>query len=402
MLRSDSRAYRWPAALLLLLAVGVLAAGCGSSDSSSSSSAAEAGTTAETGETDTAAETEGGEAGGAASGGLAEAEELAAKYEAQPKSIGITEPVGKPIPEGKEIMFMMCGIPSCQAFVEPVEKAASVLGWKVNVVVAGPTPDKTTQAWNLAVRDKPDAVVSTGFPETMWSKQLAELKSAGVPVVECCTTDSPGNGVVFVDTNKDAGKLGGEYQAYWTVADSEGQANALYINIPAYPVLTAELEGFTEQFERLCPECTMETYDQNVADVGTPSGVEKIVGYLRSHPDINYLVAGADDSYVGLPAAIRAAGLSSGLKAIGLAPTTVNLNYIANEEVQAASISFPTAEIGWKMFDILARYFTKSSLKPDEQILPRRILTKEAIKDPDVIEPTTPTFEAEFEELWGK
>jgi ribose transport system substrate-binding protein len=388
MRRSNSQPRRLVVLLLALAALGALVAGCGSSEGSSSSSGGSTGSS-------------GGSGSGSDSAGVAEAKKLTAKYEEVPKSIGITEPVENPIPSGKTIMFMKCGNPSCDAFAEPLEEAAKLLGWNLKTAVAGPTPDKTTEAWNLAVREKPDAVISSGFPRTMWSKQLGELNALGIPVVDCCTTDKPGGGVIFVETSVEAGELGGAQQADWTVAESNGEANALYINIPAFPILTSELEGFEAEFKKLCPECGLETYEQNVADLGQQTGVEKIVGYLRSHPDINYVVAGADDSLVGLPAALAAAGLNGKITAIGLSPSTVNLNYIVNEETEKATISFPTHEIGFKMMDILARYFSKSSLKPDEQNLPRRILTKEGIKNPNVLEPTTPTYEDEFKKLWN-
>lgn len=338
----------------------------------------------------------------AAAGGVATAKALVAKYSAVPKTIGIKTPVPGEIPTGKKIDFMMCGVPSCQAFIAPLKAAAKVLGWSVNVIVAGPTPDKTTAAWNLAVRNRPDAVVSSGFPSVMWAAQLKQLAKMKIPVVECCTTDKPGNGIIFVDTSNSAGVLGGKMQADWVVADSNGRANAVYINIPAYPILASELAGFTAEYKKLCPSCRLAKYDQNVADVGTPAGTAKIVGYLQANPDVNYVVAGADDSLVGLPAALRAAGLGDKIKAIGLAPSTVNLNYIKNDQIEKATISFPNAEIAWKLMDVLARHFVGASLAPATSILPRRILTKDGIVDPNTLGPTTPTYAEEFKALWNK
>lgn len=331
-----------------------------------------------------------------------EAADLVKQYSAAPTSVGVTEPVPGEIPAGKKVTFMMCGAPSCQSFVEPFKKAAAALGWTADVITAGPTPDKVTEGWNLVVQNKPDAVISTGYPKAAWSSQLAKLKAAGIPVVECCTTDTAEDGVIFVDTGAAAGAAGGKMQAAWVVAKSKGTPNAVYLNVPAYPIVKAELQGFTEEFKRLAPEGKMDTLDLNVGDFGTPAMTAAIVGYLQSHPDVTYIAAGSDDAYVGLPSALNAAGLGSRVKAVGLSPSTVNLNYIDTGQLETATVSFPHSEIVWKLMDVLARHFNNASLAPDEPMVPRRLLTKETIEDPNTLSPTVADYEDEFNKLWGK
>lgn len=368
-----------------LLCAALLAACGSSSDDSSGDSGADTGSS--------------GSSGGD-SALVQEAKDLVAGYTAEPTDLGVTEPIKGDIPSDFTIDYMDCGAPAC-SFADPVSAAADVLGWKVERIIAGPTPDKITEGWDLAVRNKPDAVFVTGFPKSTWAPQLKQLEDLGIPVVVCCTTDEPGEGVIFVENGTDAAKVAGKMQADWVVADTDGDANALYLNVPAYPILGAQVDGFTEEYKRLCPDCTMDTLDLNVADLGTPDLSASITGYLQSHPDVNYLVAGTDDALVGLPAALGAANIT-GLKAVGTAPSTVNLNLIANDQLEVATVSFPTAEIGWKAMDVIARNAAGDSLDADTPPVPRRILTKDNIDDPDTLSPTISNYQDLFKELWGK
>lgn len=384
-----SRAKKWSVLLAMgLFVMACIVAGCGSSSSGSGNTAGSS-NTAKSG------------ASGASDQLVSVAKQATAQYEQVPQSIGITARVPKAIPSGKTIDFQMCGAPACQAFETPLEQAAAALGWKVKVNVAGPSPQLTASAWNTAVADHPSAVISSGFPSAMWSKQLSELKGEGVPVVECCTLDQPGNGILAVVHSFSAGSLGGKMMADWTIANSDGRANTLFINLPAYPIVGAERAGFMKEIGK-CTGCHVTTYDENVNDLGQPSGASKIVSTLQSHPDIKYLVAGDDDSYIGLPAALSSAGLSNKVQAIGLDPNTPTQNYIKNGQVVKASVSFPTDEIAWQWLDVLSRHFVGASTAPDSVNMPLRILTAGAIANPNVLAPTTPSYKSDYLNLWGK
>ena len=53
-----------------------------------------------------------------------------------------------------------------------------------------------------------------------------------------------------------------------------------------------------------------------------------IVSYLRAHPEVNYVALSYDGVGVGLPAALKAAGLADKVKIIGEAPTATNVSYV--------------------------------------------------------------------------
>ncbi|CAM5711151.1 hypothetical protein SALBM311S_03068 [Streptomyces alboniger] len=60
--------------------------------------------------------------------GVKAAEAVLAQYSKRPTSIGITQPVGKPVPSGKKIDFILCGVQSCQDLANYFTEAAKVLG----------------------------------------------------------------------------------------------------------------------------------------------------------------------------------------------------------------------------------------------------------------------------------
>ncbi len=75
-------------------AVVLLGAGCGSSSSSTSSIAL-------------------ARAAGATSANVSEAEAMVTDASQRPSSISVTQPIGKPIPSGKKLAFISCGVAQC-------------------------------------------------------------------------------------------------------------------------------------------------------------------------------------------------------------------------------------------------------------------------------------------------
>jgi ABC-type sugar transport system substrate-binding protein len=377
---------------VLAIAISVITvAACSSSGGSSSSSSSSSGSASPTGSASLSVST-----------GVQQAISLTKTLEQPFTSVGITTPVKGAIPTGKNIAIMVCGQPSCDVNYAYMSAAAKALGWTTTEYVAGPTPDKNSAAWNLVVQKAPSAVISIGFPMALWATQSKELAAKGIPVVECCTADSPGsNGVIAVINGTAAGMQGGKEQADWVVADSMGKADAVYLNISAYPILGEQALGFKDEMAKLCTTCTYNELDLNVAEVGTPAQTQAIVAYLQSHSKVKYIAAGDDDSLDGLPGALTAAGIT-GVKAIGLAPSSINLNYIKQGQVEVATIGFPNPELSWATIDVLARYFTHNSLAPDNTVLPRMILTTANFSNPNVIPVSTPSYQQNFLTLWGK
>jgi ribose transport system substrate-binding protein len=126
------------------------------------------------------------------------------------------------------------------------------------------------------------------------------------------------------------------------------------------------------------------------------------VSYLRSHPQVNYVVLSVSNALgAGLPAALRAAGLADKVKIVGQSADTQTF-----QDVQAKNIDSVTAydyyTIDYLMLDALARHFAGVPQQPST--LPLWIVTAdnmpaEATKG---LFPVVQSYEDEFKKLWGK
>jgi hypothetical protein len=52
-----------------------------------------------------------------------------AALQKRPTKITITKPIKGPIPRGKTIVWLSCGVPSCDQKFTPLKQAAATVGW---------------------------------------------------------------------------------------------------------------------------------------------------------------------------------------------------------------------------------------------------------------------------------
>jgi ribose transport system substrate-binding protein len=386
-LQSSKRAQR-PVRLVLLTAcvlAALLISACGGSTSNGSSSATAGATAA------------------ANQAGVAEAQAFVTKYSARPTQIPVTQPVGKPIPTGKKIDFILCGVSSCQDLANAFTAGANALGWTVKQINTKGTPQTVQAAWQQAVRDKPDAVAASGFPRAIFSSQLAQLKAAGIPVVESATDDIPGNGIlVIVDAPGDLAPEG-EIMASWVTTDSAGKANTVYLDLPTYTILEPVRTYFTADYAKWCAGCKLDVLDIPITAIGV-NVPTLVVSYLRAHPDVNHIAMSLGLLNDGLPAALRQAGLSGKVHTIVNVGDAVNYQYIASGQSQAA-VAYNTFENAWTQVDTLARYFTGQSIQPDiaaKSRLPFMLITKNNLISTSSDFPLVADYQSQFKKLWGK
>ena len=68
---------------------------------------------------------------------VAAAQTLAEQATTRPTSIGLTKPIGKPVPTGKKIVYISCGVEACEIQGDIIKQGAADLGW--TAVRSGPT-----------------------------------------------------------------------------------------------------------------------------------------------------------------------------------------------------------------------------------------------------------------------
>jgi len=239
--RRDPRRHRQVAGAVLTAVLGLVIAAC----SSTSSGTSTAGTST--------AGSSAGVTGGSTSAGVQAAEAELKVAEARPASINLP-PVTASIPSGKTVSFVHCGVAVCDTIAAAIKNAAAVLGWKVDVIPTNGTPASVKAAWDTVVRLHPAVAFGSGFNRALFASEASQLASMKVPVMDWSTLDSPGQGITFVKGGPSEVPLVGEQMAAWVVANTQGKADTLYVNLPTFVILQPVMTGFEAYYKvASCP-----------------------------------------------------------------------------------------------------------------------------------------------------
>ena len=341
-------------------------------------------------------------AGTSAEGAIPEAQQLLDALLVRPTQLQTTTPVGTPVPTGKTIDWIVCGVPECTALTKPLTEAAAALGWTVNPIDGGLTPETVLAAWQLAAQNKPDAVIATGFPSVMFADPLAQLKADGIPVVLGYVTEDadPDTGIIAViagggGTFQDQGK----YEADFVLGRAGENANTLFLGGSTFPGIDAVIEGYQAEYSRLCADCAFDSLDIAADTIGTTLPTN-VVAYLTSHPDVNHIVLGIGSMVLGLPDALKTAGLDD-VKIIGTAPSATTAQMVADGDIEGL-IMLQQGDSMWQMIDALARHFAGVDVAPSMLPSPAWAVTQDNVDqltgDPYVL---IEDYQAQYKALWG-
>ena len=230
---------------------------------------------------------------------------LAQKATARPTSIGLTTPIGKPVPTGKKVAFISCGVEACEIQGDIIKQGAADLGWTATTIGTDGSPEQLQNAFQTALRQGADAVILNAVNRAAVAKQIEKAEQQGVAFVTCCSVEETGDGILTNVAGKQNSARIGENLAAKIVADSEGKANTLYVNISAFQILQSLAGQFESSYKKFCPDCEYASLDIPVTSLGKDAP-DRIVSYLRSHPEVNYVVLSVSNALgAGLPAALQ-------------------------------------------------------------------------------------------------
>lgn len=359
---------------IVLAAVLVTASACGSSDSSGSSSKVD-------------------------SAGLKAAEATVAKASERPTTIPVTDPVGKPIPKGKKLTFVSCGVEACALQGPILAAGAKSLGWTVDQVATDGSAEKVQGAIDAAIRNGADAVILNAADRDAYSKQIADAKKAGVQFVTCCSLATAGDGLLYnTATDKQNGPIG-DYLAAQVVTDSKGKANALYVNISAFQILKQVGDTFDAGMKKYCSSCSVDNLDIPLTSLGKDAP-DRIISYLRSHPKVNYIALSVADALgTGLPAALKAAGLGDKVKIVGQGGGTQNFTDMKAGSIDAL-VPADLFSYDYLMLDALARHW--AGVPVNDAGPPYWLITKSTVpSDTSKPFPVVEDYQAQWDKVWG-
>jgi ABC-type sugar transport system substrate-binding protein len=336
---------------------------------------------------------------GAGTAGVAEAQALVSKGSARPTSVGLTKPVGKAIPKGKKVVFISCGAQACEIQGQIVKQGAADLGWTATTIGTDGSPEQLQNAFKTAMRQGANAIILNAVDRATLSKQIAEAKQKGVAFVTSSSVDPVGDGILYNTSTSEQNARIGEYMAAQVVAESKGKADTLYVNISAFQILKTLGTSYQASLKKFCPDCGYASIDIPLASLGKDAP-DRIVSYLRSHPQVNYVVLSVSNALgAGLPAALRAAGLGDKVKIIGQGADTQTFQDISSGQIKAV-VPFDYYAVDYLMLDALARHFAGVPVQataPPLWIMSQKNLPATT----DKIFPIVESYRDQFKKLWG-
>jgi ribose transport system substrate-binding protein len=389
--------YRWLFVALTALILAVALAACGGGSSSSSSS--ESSTSSEEAEAPASEES--------ASGGdaeiKAEAAALTAKAETPPAKVPEAElPLkNQNIPTGKSVAFLGCGAEQCEEYFGPIQEGAEALGWTAKLYQGSVEPNKTVKFFEEIVASKPDVFIACCVAPSIAGKYLKELKEEGTISVMCCTQEEGTESLTKLLSLPSDKLIAGENAANFMLAEKGEELNVLYVNSEDFEVSKQYAEGLDNQVAKLCSSCEVNEIQAAVEDIGKPAIATTVVSYLRSHPEVNYISTLFSPLLIGVPAAIKAAGLEVPL-------TSTASGAIALEDVKTGKEGWKAVQnfgIAWGLqgLNIAVRTMQHEPLG-EETLTPEVLVTeKNAAKvSPGTgNQPVIPDAVQQYEEIWG-
>jgi ABC-type sugar transport system substrate-binding protein len=287
---------------------GLALVGCGSSSSSSSSSSG--------GSSSTQAST----SQAASSPDVKQAQAVVKGLMAPPKPPTV-EPLSKRPPQGKTVALIDCPVPGCKLLYKAAVPAASLLGWKVHEIDGGSTPQTYVAAMQAALQSHPDYIMLTALqPNSTIAPELAEAKTMHIPIWEVSASSNPTGAIVSSFFGPGTYKLLGQHLADWITAESNGHANAVFFtDHSATSYLTGD-NAFKAEISKICSGCQVDYQQYSQLNIGQ-SFPSQVVSYVQAHPDVQYLVCTTSGAWLGVPQALKAAGLANKVKLVAALST---------------------------------------------------------------------------------
>lgn len=324
-----------------------------------------------------------------------------AQYLLPPENFPLTEPLKKSA-AGKKVAYLDCGTPICAQGWPQSQEAAAALGIEIERIDASMQADVVAAAFDTVIARGFDGVINKALPNALAESGMKQLKERGIPVV--------GAGVVNGDPNLLSAELMGnahfermgEILGAYVVSEFGGAADVVVYVIPELELTQIIYQGFEKTFRQFCPGCNLRTSDISVTTIGSTAPAT-VTDDLQAHPNTNVAVFTTAEAAIGLPVALKTAGLND-VAVVGGAPTGEALRQIQDGDMKGG-LAWDFVYHSWSTLDALARLMTKQQLDPGEvsDDIPAQILTKSDVTPEMVKEGSWAAFPtSKFKALWDK
>jgi ABC-type sugar transport system substrate-binding protein len=324
----------------------------------------------------------------------------------QPDKINVTTPLEAPPAPGKTFFWLQCELPICEKIGGGVEAAVQAAGWNLETLVfKASDPGSGVES---AVQQKPDAIGITGIPSAAIKAQLKAAADAGIPVVTCSPGPEEPSAETYAAICSQTTGPDGENLAKWAIKDSGGNAHMVMVTISSFPSLQTTVDGMNSVLDEYCPDCSSGILDVTVDDLAGGQVASKLVAYLQSNPDTNYVVFNFGDLEIGVPEALKAAGFEGKVKLIGNGAGPQQFQALIDGGMDAAWVAYPAVYEGWEMVDAALRLVDGGTL-PDgyqEEIASLPSYIVDSAEGAEALAPALDyegpaDYQGQFATLWG-
>lgn len=361
-------------------------------------------TTGDDGDTaTTAAGDEGGE-GGAAADAEAAAGRIAAALEPV-TDIGVTVPLTEAPPDGKTVAWIGGGLQSTQVITPGFRTATEALGWELVIIDYDQAdPQTVNAAVQQAVDQDVDYIAISGTDISSFEQAAEAAKAKSIPVIDMYstneTTGADGNGIYAVISDADSTRATARQVADWIIADSDGTANAVFVNLPEFPILQIAAEAARDHYAEACAECTFDELDVTLADLGGGTVPSAVVSYLQQNPDANYVSYAIGDLFSGVPESLATAGVAEQAQQVGGVPNADQVQTLIDGESSVWAM-LPREESAWHAVDAMARLSVGQDLEGVNPVLVTALWDQDNVPRPVEEYRGAEGYEDAFSELWG-
>jgi len=322
-----------------------------------------------------------------------------------PAQINVKTPLDQAPTPGKTFFWLQCELPICAKIGEGVKAGVAAAGWDLETLVfKGSDPGAGVES---ALQRKPDVIGITGIPSAAIAPQLAAAAAAGIPVVTCAPGPEEPSAETYSAICSQTTGPDGENLARWAIQDSGGKAHMVMVTIPSFPSLQTTVDGLNDTAAQYCPGCSTGELDVTLEDLAGGQVASKLVAYLQTHPETNYVVFNFGDLEIGVPEALKAAGFEDKVKLIGNGGGPQQFQAIIDGGMDVAWVAYPAVYSGWELVDAALRLVDGGTLpasyQDDIAALPSYIVdTPEAAKSlaPSFDYAGPAGYEGQFKELW--
>jgi len=317
----------------------------------------------------------------------------------------VTEPLPKAPPKGLKLGWLEGNFESITIITPGFEKATQALGWDLVKISYDPgDPPSANSAMQQAVQQGVDYIAITGLDSQVFGEALAAAKDAGIGVVEmdiAAEKDAESKGVLACIACDAMVSQWGKILTEWMIADSGADAAIVYVNIPEFTSLSAELSSVQDTVKSECSKCTIDVLNSTISALGAGTISQEVASYVQTHPELDYIYFGFGLMARGSPEALESGGIGKNVKIVTADPDKVNAQNIIDGK-ESAGVLLPVEGHAWYAVDVMARDSVGADIQGTvDAPMPTQIWTKDNIPEPAQYWHGPVGYEDQFKKLWG-